>query len=104
MAATMSWGGGKVKEMGEVKKEKGKEKEGGWVEAANPWKMWWVKSAVRRNYCQLLEVKDRQPTLRACLLLKQTDLNDKRIRLSIPTSPSNVLCMYCTLLCYRLHV
>lgn len=59
--------------MGEVKKEKGKEREGGWVEAANPWNMWWVKSAVRRNYCQLLEAKDRQPTLRACLLLKQTD-------------------------------
>lgn len=51
--------------MGEVKREKGKEREGCWVEAANPWDMWWVKSAVRRNYCQLLEVKDRQPTLRA---------------------------------------
>lgn len=38
IAATMSMGNKKLKEMGEVKKEKGKKKEGGWVEAANPWK------------------------------------------------------------------
>lgn len=39
MATTISWGK-KVKEIGGMKKGKGKEKEGGWVEAANPWKMW----------------------------------------------------------------
>lgn len=81
-----------------MKKEKGKEKEGGWVEASNPWKMWWVKCAVRRNYCQLLEGKDRQWTLRACLLLKQTgnkmpnEFDCLSLAGYIPTSPSNALC------------